>query len=132
MSQLLSRVSTFLFLMSVSSPSVTAIEPASVLGKRKASSKVDTYVLHLASSPEPTCHTDSDFELGEKASSSNHQVARPILVNGKLVEYTKKQFKCTYVGCDKSYTKPSRLQEHQRSHTGQVSPVCSTGGPMFH
>lgn len=32
---------------------------------------------------------------------------------------SKKVFKCN--DCDKAYSKPSRLEEHRRSHTGQVS-----------
>ena len=31
-----------------------------------------------------------------------------------------KRYKCTYEGCAKAYTKPSRLDEHVRSHTGEV------------
>ena len=33
---------------------------------------------------------------------------------------TKKKYHCTYEGCTKSYTKPARLEEHKRSHTGEV------------
>jgi hypothetical protein len=30
------------------------------------------------------------------------------------------QYKCTFSGCEKAYTKPCRLEEHERSHTGEV------------
>lgn len=33
---------------------------------------------------------------------------------------TEKKFKCTWEGCDKAYTKPARLREHELSHTGEV------------
>lgn len=31
-----------------------------------------------------------------------------------------KRYKCQYEGCEKAYTKPSRLAEHELSHTGEV------------
>ena len=36
----------------------------------------------------------------------------------------KPNYKCTYEGCDKSYSKPARLATHILSHTGEVS-ICS-------
>jgi hypothetical protein len=33
---------------------------------------------------------------------------------------TKKKYNCTFEGCEKAYTKPTRLEEHKRSHTGEV------------
>jgi hypothetical protein len=33
-----------------------------------------------------------------------------------------KRYACQYEGCDKAYTKPSRLAEHELSHTGEVCP----------
>ena len=32
-----------------------------------------------------------------------------------------RKYKCNYTDCDKSYTKPTRLREHERSHTGEAS-----------
>jgi hypothetical protein len=32
----------------------------------------------------------------------------------------KKKYNCTFEGCQKAYTKPTRLEEHKRSHTGEV------------
>lgn len=32
----------------------------------------------------------------------------------------KKQYKCMFEGCKKAYTKLTRLEEHKRSHTGEV------------
>jgi general transcription factor IIIA len=93
----------------------TVINSASVLGKRK-SRRSDTFILHLASSPElSSVLSDSDFEPPRTAPSGP-----PILVNGTLVANTKKRYKCSHNDCDKSYSKPSRLAEHERSHTGLV------------
>jgi len=33
---------------------------------------------------------------------------------------TKKKYRCCFQGCEKAYTKPTRLAEHKRSHTGEV------------
>ncbi|KAJ7287319.1 transcription factor iiia [Mycena rebaudengoi] len=92
----------------------------SVLGKRNR--RPNQYVLHLASSPEPGAASDSDFEpLTQVASTSK---SLPILINGTLVASTKKRYQCTHPGCDKAYTKPSRLEEHERSHSGIRPFVC--------
>ncbi|KAF9268732.1 hypothetical protein L218DRAFT_892168, partial [Marasmius fiardii PR-910] len=125
---------------STSSSSNSALQSSTltVLGKRKATHRsggpdID-YVLHLVSSSEPTA---DEFEsehsecLEYEASASKKNVAsvasistsKPILVNGKLqfpTSSTKKQkrYACRWDGCDKAYTKPSRLEEHERSHTG--------------
>lgn len=48
----------------------------------------------------------------------------PIIINGELVAHTKKKYRCTHAGCTKAYTKPSRLEEHERSHTGEVSCIA--------
>ncbi|CCA73359.1 related to PZF1-TFIIIA (transcription initiation factor) [Serendipita indica DSM 11827] len=40
----------------------------------------------------------------------------------------KKPYKCTFKDCNKSYSKPSRLQEHQRSHTGERPFECNHPG----
>jgi hypothetical protein len=79
----------------------STVTSARVLGKRKA----DSYTLHLESCSE------SETAIETRA---------PILVNGQLVAYTRKKYKCTHPGCEKSYGKPSRLEEHERSHTGIV------------
>jgi len=104
------------FLADASSMSLTATT-STVLGKRK--SRKQDYVLQLASSPEPqdlTAPSDSDFEPAPTKAAP-----RPLLINGTLVSDTKKRYKCTFEGCDKAYAKPSRLEEHERSHTGEVS-----------
>ena len=87
---------------------------STVLGKRKET----RLVLHLQSDPQ---NSDSEYADEEKEKKSN----KLIIVNGQLVLNTKKIYQCTYQGCKNTYTKPSRLQEHERSHTGNVSiPSC--------
>ncbi|ESK93678.1 transcription factor iiia [Moniliophthora roreri MCA 2997] len=109
--------------------STTFTVPSSTaLGKRKAPGDPN-YVLRLASSPEPTAeYSESEYEpkecFSENAPESPKR--RPILLNGKIVAGdTKRRYACTYDGCTKAYTKPSRLAEHERSHTGQRPFVCS-------
>ena len=79
---------------SIFTPAMECTITSTVLGKRKVSNHVG--VIFLASSPEPT--------------ASEHDDVVPV----------KRPYQCTYPGCSKAYTKPSRLQEHQRSHTGEV------------
>ncbi|KAJ7668494.1 hypothetical protein DFH06DRAFT_1181869 [Mycena polygramma] len=96
----------------------------SVLGKRSRASS--HYLLHLASSPEP-CLSESDLQ--PRASTSKNL---PILVNGTLLSHsTKKRYQCTHTGCDKAYSKPSRLEEHERSHSGERPFVCETCGKSY-
>ena len=80
-----------------------------MLGKRKET----CLVLHLQSDSQ---NSDSEYEEEE----DKKKVSKPIIINGQLVPNTKKLYQCTYQGCKKAYTKPSRLQEHERSHTGDV------------
>ncbi|PPR02412.1 hypothetical protein CVT26_011380 [Gymnopilus dilepis] len=103
-----------------------------VLGKRKASRLDEPLVLHLKSSPIPAQssnpgHADSDSSSPVASSSK----ATPILVNGTLVPKTKKCYHCTFEGCEKAYSKPSRLEEHERSHTGVRPFVCTTCGKSY-
>lgn len=68
-------------------------------------------------------HTNSmDFDE-TKAGHKTKASATPMLVNGQLVDPHKvknKKYMCTHDGCMKAYTKPARLEEHLRSHTGEV------------
>jgi len=86
---------------------------ATVLGKRKAKQSSDKLVLHLTS---PSL-TSTKLSSGPGSA---------ILVNGSLIANTAKRYRCTQHGCEKSYSKPSRLEEHERSHTGQVNLFLST------
>ena len=55
----------------------------------------------------------------------------PGLSGGRL-----KRYPCPHPGCIKCYTRPIRLEEHLRSHTGEVSsvspfPLCTPFPPLF-
>jgi general transcription factor IIIA len=71
-------------------------------------------VLHLSGASGAS---ESEYEPAAKPSASR----RPVIVNGKFLLSSKRIYKCTFESCEKSYTKPSRLEEHERSHTGDVS-----------
>ncbi|KAG8726278.1 Strongly-conserved Zn-finger binding protein (TFIIIA), partial [Ceratobasidium sp. 428] len=75
-------------------------------------------------SDEVSSH-DANEQLTASSSKSSLGVRRPeyLLINGKPVARSKcvKPYVCTYGGCGKSYRKPSRLEEHERSHTGETN-----------
>ncbi|TBU49645.1 hypothetical protein BD309DRAFT_909197 [Dichomitus squalens] len=89
-----------------------------ILGKRK---RRDSLVIHLPS-PAPSCeydpaYTESEYEPSQ---ASDHPTKGPSREEVKA----KRDYVCTFEGCTKAYTKPSRLAEHERSHTGNRPFVC--------
>jgi hypothetical protein len=104
------------------SASAVTCEITQVLGKRRAT---DTHFLNFFHPPEPKlCGRSEPREIREPIALSTKNGA-PIIINGKLQSNTKKRYHCTHEGCDKAYSKPTRLAEHERSHTGEVSLLRS-------
>lgn len=87
-----------------------------VLRKRKHSQVEDPLVLHLSSSPSPSYdpYSESDYD------TSKSSFAIPTSSYAPQETLSKKRYKCSHDGCRKAYSKPSRLAEHERSHTGDV------------
>ena len=107
-----------------------------VLGKRTARARSSNITeaqdtpatLFLQLSASDSNHEQSDVSWQELESDveppqtplGSRQKSGLALVDGSLVKGAKKQYRCTFSGCEKSYSKPCRLEEHERSHTGEV------------
>ena len=64
-----------------------------------------------------TLSEDDEQELDDTSGSSS---SRSPSSKGPHSQPRTKNHACSYDGCTKAYVKPSRLKEHERSHTGQV------------
>ncbi|KZP01840.1 hypothetical protein CALVIDRAFT_474486 [Calocera viscosa TUFC12733] len=102
---------------------------------------------------EDASQTDSDAEVpvrssntpdlsfsrlrvqGGGATTASSSRTSLLLVNGKLVSRGKgqrtKRYACTWSGCGKAYTKPVRLEEHERTHTGDRPYKCDECGQSY-
>lgn len=89
------------------SASALLYETTKVLGKRRAE---HSHLLTFRSA-------------GSAHNTLSAPSTAPVIINGKLLPHTKKRYQCTYDGCNNAYSKPSRLAEHERSHTGEVSRI---------
>lgn len=70
-------------------------------------------------------NSDSESTLSE---SNNMITDTDIVVEIKKDE---KPYKCTYLGCNLSFHKPSRLKRHIRFHTGEVMVISYAYTYMF-
>ncbi|KJA27725.1 hypothetical protein HYPSUDRAFT_130794 [Hypholoma sublateritium FD-334 SS-4] len=104
---------------------------STALGKRKAPGQDAPLILHLTTSIATVPAGQKDTSSGLSSQQASTSKGLPIIINGVLVEHTKKRYCCTFEGCEKAYTKPSRLEEHERSHTGQRPFVCETCGNSY-
>ena len=79
-------------------------------------------LLHLSggSAVESGPDNNSDFERTETEQGIPQSPGCISFENEKETG-TARRFRCGFEGCEKSYKKPSRLEEHERSHTGEVS-----------
>lgn len=94
------------------------LSATSVLGAGNVPSPL---VLHLSGASGAS---ESEYEPAVKPVASASR--QSVIVNGKLLLNSKRIYKCTFDDCDKSYAKPSRLEEHERSHTGDVGQIDHT------
>lgn len=100
-----------------------------VLGKRRRQPSKLVLQLSGATSSSASESDNYDSETVSEycpnspviSSSKPRSLPATIIVNGKLVADKRVRYHCTYEGCDRSYRKPSRLAEHERAHTGEVS-----------
>ena len=60
---------------------------------------------------EPEVESETPPTPRRRATTSRSRSATPA---------ADRKYKCQWDGCDKAYTKPSRLAEHELSHTGEV------------
>ena len=89
----------------------------SAISVRGAGNVPSPLVLHLSAASE------SEYESTPNPIANASTSRQPVIVNGKLLLNPQRIYKCTFEGCDKSYAKPSRLEEHERSHTGHVMHI---------
>ena len=94
---------------------------SSMVLRKRSRGHDERLVLHL-SSPPPNQVPESESDYEPEVVS--HSVSVPCTsTKQEKVSNGEKSYICDFEGCMKAYTKPSRLIEHQRTHTGEV---CST------
>ncbi|KAF9578569.1 hypothetical protein BGW38_005567, partial [Lunasporangiospora selenospora] len=88
-----------------------------VTGSARASAKASRSIPKGAA---PSSSPDTDPSISPPVSSSKASPAKRQLKGGR--------YKCLYPECNKSYSKPSRLAEHERVHTGERPYKCHIPG----
>ncbi|KAI0670027.1 hypothetical protein C8Q78DRAFT_160837 [Trametes maxima] len=84
----------------------------------------DSLVIHL-SSPSPSHENDPAYTESEYDPGQTSDVPPPPVPTRARTPKREKRYACSFEGCSKAYSKPSRLAEHKRSHTGDRPFVCS-------
>ncbi|KZT50644.1 hypothetical protein CALCODRAFT_461473 [Calocera cornea HHB12733] len=91
--------------------------------------------LPVRSSDTPDLSFSNLRVQGGGATTASSSRTSLLLVNGKLLAREKgvrpKRYACTWPGCEKAYTKPVRLEEHERSHTGDRPYRCDECGQSY-
>ncbi|KAH9824127.1 hypothetical protein DFH28DRAFT_1077908 [Melampsora americana] len=123
MSVLLYPISTTSQHFSTPSPSPSSSSQSSYrphhskpIQKRKRSLSEDSRSSVLSKKCNPINPPIQIIE-GILTSTSNHQSHQTETKN-------KKRYQCTWTGCNKTYAKPIRLKEHERSHTNERPHAC--------
>ncbi|QRW16826.1 C2H2 zinc finger [Rhizoctonia solani] len=94
-----------------------------------STSDSDSDLEYEVSGDERTAITEK--ETPSMTSLTGARPMKPLVPQSTSTVHTKKPYACTHAGCYKSYRKPSRLQEHERSHTGERPFVCSECGNSY-
>ncbi len=125
----------------------TCLSSSSVLGKRRRQERLPELILHLSGGSRSSVSPVSDYapsisacesdgvasvtgiqteHIGSTACGSGKTSSGAlVIINGRLVKDIRRRYRCTFEGCEKSYRKPSRLEEHERTHTGEVRTIDS-------
>jgi uncharacterized Zn-finger protein len=85
-----------------------------------SNSNQDYHVLYVNVNGEYVPVAKTAFFISTSLPSSNTQISKPETTNNR-----KKNYACTYTGCNKAYFKSSHLKAHIRLHTGERPFSCS-------
>ncbi|WVF67366.1 hypothetical protein IAT40_002121 [Kwoniella sp. CBS 6097] len=78
--------------------------------------------------PEQDSEDDDEYQEPRQPKASSSKSSRAGSLPPSRLE---RRFKCTHPGCDKAYFKPSRLAEHELSHTGERPHKCPECGQSY-
>ncbi|EJD52794.1 hypothetical protein AURDEDRAFT_181317 [Auricularia subglabra TFB-10046 SS5] len=93
----------------MSSTSVVQATPSRAGQKRK---RADTLIIYGSTDEAGTAAEETDADFAPESPVAGPSTLKP------------RKHKCSHDGCTKAYTKPSRLEEHLRSHTGEACRSC--------
>lgn len=88
----------------------------------------------LIHTDESQSHATQDSQISSPLDGGSNQsettAATPATLGSPKAKPRRddKNYSCDYPGCDKAYSRPARLAEHQRSHTNERPFVCENEG----
>lgn len=106
--------------MAAGCTTLTALDvPSTILGKRKLRTR--SILVRLSPISDPPSSSESDYSNSSEKPTLPLDNPHPRVPSKATGHHD--LYKCEFEGCGKAYKKLCRLEEHERSHTGEVRMI---------